>query len=150
MRINMVNFFGSNQIKSVQNGSSWVSFSRFSTFSTFSKFFHFSTFYKFFIINLFALDNNKNGNLFLIRFDQICPNWIKLDQIWISHLSKKCYYKTCHVYRENKLIKHGQLFWIKSDQNGSKLIKFVFLAHRSQPTGPSPRIPAIYSSLSRT
>ena len=72
----------------------------------------FSTFNKFLIINLFALDNNKNGNLFLIRFDQICPNWIKLDQIWISHLSKNVSIKSCHIYHENK---HGQFFF-RSDQ----------------------------------
>ena len=36
----------------------------------------FSNFYKFliFFINLLALDN-KNGNLLLIRFNQICPKF---------------------------------------------------------------------------
>ena len=55
----------------------------------FLKFFQFSIFYKSlnFLINLLALDNNY-GIFFLIRLDQICPKWIKLDQIWISDQSK--------------------------------------------------------------
>ena len=52
-------------------------------------------------------------NFFWIRSDQICPKWIKMDQIWISHLSKNVTIKPCYVYHENK---HGQLIWIRSDQ----------------------------------
>ena len=40
--------------------------------------------------------------------------------MWISHLSKNVTIKSCHNYHENK---HGQLFWIRSDQICPKWIK---------------------------
>ena len=40
--------------------------------------------------------------LFLIFFDQICPKWIKLDQIGFSHQSKNVPIKICHIYRKDK------------------------------------------------
>ena len=113
MRTNMVNCFGSDQIKSVQNGS----------------------------------------------------NLIKLDQIWISHLSKNVTLKSSHIYHQSK---HGQHFLdqirlnlSKMDQNVSNLdfkpIKKCYYkelsylrirmvpAHGFQPMGsrfsPSPRFP---------
>ena len=40
--------------------------------------------------------------LFLIFLDQICPNWIKLDQIGFPHQSKNVTIKICHIYRKDK------------------------------------------------
>ena len=81
-------------------------------------------------VRVLALDD-KYGNFFLIRLDQICPKWIKLDQIWISHLSKNVTIKSCHNYHENK---HGQLFWIRSDQICPKRIKMdqIWIFHLSK------------------
>ena len=99
---------------------------------TFPKFSTFSTFYKFliFFTNLLALDY-KNSNLFLIRFDQICPKQIKLDRIWISHLSKNVNIKSCHIYHENN---HGQLFLTRSDKICPKWIKLdqIWISHLSK------------------
>ena len=39
--------------------------------------------------------------LFLIFLDQICPKWIKLDQIGFPHQSKNVTIKSC-IYREDK------------------------------------------------
>ena len=92
----MVNFFGSDQIKSVQNGS----------------------------------------------------KRIKLDQTGVSHISTNVTIKCYHICHENQ---HGQRFWIRSDQIGSKWIKLDYLnldfshikrkiikwSQGSQPTGQS-------------
>ena len=40
--------------------------------------------------------------LFLIFLDQICPKWIKLDQIGFPHQSKNVTIKSCHIYRNDK------------------------------------------------
>ena len=40
--------------------------------------------------------------LFLIFLDQICPKWIKRDQIGFPHQSKSVTVKSCHIYRKNK------------------------------------------------
>ena len=40
--------------------------------------------------------------LFLIFLDQICPKWIKLDQIEFPHQSKNVTIKSCHIYRKDK------------------------------------------------
>ena len=40
--------------------------------------------------------------LFLIFLDQICPKWIKLDQIGFPHQSKNVAIKICHIYRKDK------------------------------------------------
>ena len=40
--------------------------------------------------------------LFLIFLDQICPKWIKLDQIGFPHQSKNVAIKSCHIYRKDK------------------------------------------------
>ena len=40
--------------------------------------------------------------LFLIFLDQICPKWIKLDQIGFFHQSKNVPIKICHICREDK------------------------------------------------
>ena len=93
------------------------------------KFSTFSTFYKFiiFFINLLTL-YNKYGHFVLIRLDQICPKWIKLDQMCIFHLSKNVTIKSCQIYLKNN---HDQLFLTRSDeicpkmdQKRSNLIKF--------------------------
>ena len=42
--------------------------------------------------------------LFLIFLDQICPKWIKLDQIGFSHQSENVTIKSCHIYRKDN---HG-------------------------------------------
>ena len=64
---------------------------------------------------------------FLIFLDQICPKWIKLDQIGFPHQSKSVPIKICHIYRKGK---NGcfvfDFFWIRSVQNGSNLIKVDF------------------------
>ena len=41
--------------------------------------------------------------LFLNFFlDQICPKWIKLDQIGFPCQSKNVTMKSCHIYRKDK------------------------------------------------
>ena len=40
--------------------------------------------------------------LFLIFLDQICPKWIKLDQIGFPHQSKNVTIKSCHIFRKDK------------------------------------------------
>ena len=40
--------------------------------------------------------------LFLIFLDQICPKWIKLDQIGFPHQSKNDTKKSCHISRKDK------------------------------------------------
>ena len=66
-----------------------------------------------------------------IRSVQNGSNLIKLDQMWISHLSKNVTIKSCHNYHENK---HGQLFWIRSDQICPKWIKMdqIWISHLSK------------------
>ena len=58
--------------------------------------------------------------LFLIFLDQICPKWIKLDQIGFPHQSKNVTIKSCHIYKKDKmfLIFFDQICpkWIKLDQ----------------------------------
>jgi len=108
-------------------------------------------------------------NFFWIKSDQICPKWIKMDQIWISHLSKHVTIKRCtfklnenkhgqlfsypaytvnpilanrSIYLVLQSIQTIQLFWIKSDQNGSN-----FPAKGCQHT--SPIYPSSLSSLSK-
>ena len=46
---------------------------------------------------------------FLIFLDQICPKWIKLDQIEISHQSKNVTIKSCHIYKQNKRQRLGSV-----------------------------------------
>jgi len=41
--------------------------------------------------------------LFLIFLDQICPKWIKLDQIGFPHQSKNVTIKSLHIYRKDKM-----------------------------------------------
>ena len=88
--------------------------------------------------------HNKNGNLFLIRFDQICPNWIKLDQIWSffripSLFLKFSTFSTLFTFYKfliffNNLLaldtRNSNLFLIRSVQNESNLIKFGFLTYQ--------------------
>ena len=66
-----------------------------------------------------------------IKSVQNGSNLIKLDQIWISHLSKNVNLKRCHIYHEYK---HGQLFWIRSDQICPKWIKLeqIWISHLSK------------------
>ena len=40
--------------------------------------------------------------LFWIFLDQICPKWIKLDQIGFPHRSKNVTIKSCHIYKKDK------------------------------------------------
>ena len=58
--------------------------------------------------------------LFLIFLDQICPKWIKLDQIGFPHQSKNVTIKICHIYRKDK---NGSFVFDFFVQNGSNLIK---------------------------
>ena len=101
----MMIFFWSDSIRSVQIGSNLIKLDQSSTF------------YKILIINLLA----QNGYLLLIRFDQICPNWIKLDQTWSINL----------FLLDNK---YGHLFWIRFDQIRSNLIKLnqMWISHLSK------------------
>ena len=41
--------------------------------------------------------------LFLIFLGQICPKWIKLDQIGFPHQSKNVTIKSLHIYRKDKM-----------------------------------------------
>ena len=50
----------------------------------------------------------------LIRFNQICPKWIKMDQTWSK----------CIIWFSNLFIFWSK--WIRSVQNGSNLIKLNF------------------------
>ena len=117
MRIIMVNFFWLDQMKSVQNGSKWIKLDQISI-SHLSKNVN--------IKSCHIYHENNHGQLFLARSDEICPNWIKMDQTW-SNLEfspiKKVTIKSCYIYHKNK---HGQLFWTRSGYicpNGSKWIK---------------------------
>ena len=40
--------------------------------------------------------------LFLIFLDQICPKWIKLDQIGFPRQYKNVPINICHIYRKDK------------------------------------------------
>ena len=71
--------------------------------------------------------------LFLIFLDQICPKWIKLDQIGFPHQSKNV---TKKVVTFTERIKMAVLFLIffgsdrsKMDQTLSNLIKLDFLSN---------------------
>ena len=55
--------------------------------------------------------------LFLIFLDQICPKWIKLDQIGFLTNQKEIAIKSCHIYHGEK--NHHYIF----DQIGSQLSK---------------------------
>ena len=73
--------------------------------------------------------------LFLIFLDQICPKWIKLDQIGFSHKSKSVSIDSFHIYKKNKnacLVL--DFFWFRSVQNGSNLIKLdqIGFPHQSK------------------
>ena len=69
--------------------------------------------------------------LFLIFLDQICPKWIKLDQIGFPHQSKNVTIKSCHIYRKYK---NGCLFLIFLDQICPKWIKLdqIGFSHQSK------------------
>ena len=61
--------------------------------------------------------------LFLIFLDQICPKWIKLDQIGFPHQSKNVTKKSCHISRKDKngyfvfdFLDQIRPKWIKLDQ----------------------------------
>ena len=47
----------------------------------------------------------KMAVLFLIFLDQICPKWIKLDQIGFPHQSKNVTIKSCHIFKKNKNVR---------------------------------------------
>ena len=58
---------------------------------------------------------------FLIFWDQICPKWIKLDQIgFLTFYYKKLSQKSCHIYKKDK---NDCLFFIFLDQICPKWIK---------------------------
>jgi hypothetical protein len=71
--------------------------------------------------------------LVLIFLDQICPKWIKLDQIGFPYQSKKFTIKSCHIYRKDQ---NGCFVFdffgsdlSKMDQTRSDLIKLDFLTN---------------------
>ena len=64
--------------------------------------------------------------LFLIFFYQICPKWIKLDQIGFLTNLKNVTIKICHIYRKDKNGCFFVCFWTRSVQNGSNLVKFDY------------------------
>mgnify|MGYP007015623847 CR=1 FL=1 len=76
----------------------------------------------------------KMAVLFLIFLDQICPKWIKLDQIGFSRQPKNVTMKSCHIFRKDK---NGCLVfdfldqicpkWIKLHQTRSK-----WISHKSK------------------
>ena len=56
---------------------------------------------------------------FLIRMNQICPKWIKIDQTWSNWIFDEIIIEIYHQI--SKFIYF--LIWSKMDQNGSKWIK---------------------------
>ena len=58
--------------------------------------------------------------LFFDFLDQICPKWIKLDQIGFPHQSKNVTIKSCHIYRMDK---NGYFVFDFFDQICPKWIK---------------------------
>ena len=63
--------------------------------------------------------------LFFIFLDQICPKWIKLDQIGFITNLKNVTIKSCHIYRKDKMAVFFLIFldqicskWFKLDQIG--------------------------------
>ena len=48
------------------------------------------------------MERIKMAVLFWIFLDQICPKWIKLDQIGFPHQYKNVTIKSCHIYRKDK------------------------------------------------
>ena len=75
----------------------------------------------------------KMAVLFLIFMDQICPKWIKLDQIGFPHQSRNVTIKSCHISRKDKNSCFvSDFFWIKSVQNGSNLIKIIQIGFSRQ------------------
>ena len=67
--------------------------------------------------------------LFLIFLDQICPKWIKLDQIGFLTNLKMLLKKVVTLKERVKMtVLFLIFFWIRSVQNGSNLIKFDFSA----------------------
>ena len=89
MAILFLDFFGSDPSKMDQTWSNWI--------SNQSK--------NVTIKSCHIYRKDKNGCLFLIFLDQICPKWIKLDQTWsnwISHQSKNVTITNCHIYRKDK------------------------------------------------
>ena len=80
----------------------------------------------------------KMAVLFLIFLDQICPKWIKLDQIGFPHRSKNVTIKSSHIYRKDK---NGCFVFdffgsdlSKMDQTWSNLIKLdqIGFPHQSK------------------
>ena len=47
--------------------------------------------------------------LFFIFLNQICPKWIKLDQVEISQQSKNVTIKICHICKQNKCQRLGSV-----------------------------------------
>ena len=66
--------------------------------------------------------------LFLIFLDQICPKWIKLDQIGFSHLYKNVTIKSCHIFKKNK--NDHIIFGFFLDQIRPKWIKLANSVNR--------------------
>ena len=60
--------------------------------------------------------------LFLIFLDQICPKWIKLDQIGFLHQSKNVTIKKCRIYRKDK---YG---WVSEWGYRFCVVDWIFLA----------------------
>ena len=48
----------------------------------------------------FSYQNHQCGSQCIS--DQICQKWIRLDPIWVFHLSKNVTIKSCHIYHENR------------------------------------------------
>ena len=58
---------------------------------------------------------------FLLRLDQNCPKWIKLDQIVILPNQKMLPYKVVTFIMRIQMVKNFWSDWIRFVQNGSKL-----------------------------
>ena len=92
--------------------------------------------------------------MFLIRFHQICPNWIKLDQTW-SNLIKLDQSSTFYKILIINLLAHGNnkmviCFWsdsIRSVQIGSNLIKFDHFSGSLTFTQTFPKFSTFYEFL---
>jgi hypothetical protein len=74
--------------------------------------------------------------LFLIFLDQICPKWIKHDQIGFPHQSKNVSIISCHIFKKDKnghfILDFFGSDLSKMDQTRSNLIKldnFLMVAH---------------------
>ena len=62
--------------------------------------------------------------------DQICPKWIKLDQIGFPHQSKNVSIKSCHIYKKIKNYHYiFGFFWIRWMDGSNSQIRWTDISN---------------------